>query len=150
MDDKFFFKGNVLPTKGDVFKFIHSRTNFGKNSQSEIIAEAAQKVNEIWTSADTCPMSKKRIINYIEKLLKDRKSFLKKKCKSQHEKKEDHLSLADSTRKRRFPSTVRQPSKRVSTSKYKEQVAQPAFEESKITEDVTTLLFDIIEQVASS
>ena len=114
MDGTFFFKGDMLPTKGEVFKFIHSRIKFGKNSQNEVIAEAAQKVNEIWTNADTCPLTKKNIIIHIEKLLKDRKTFLKKNGKSQPEKNKLHPSPSDSTRKRRLPSTGRQPSKRVS------------------------------------
>ena len=149
MDEKFFFKGDTLPTKGEVFKFINSRTNFGNSSRSEVIAEAAKKINKIWTSADTCPMSQKSIVSHIEKLLKDRQTFLRKNGSSQHVKTKVHESLADSTRKRRFPSSVRQPSKRILASKCKEQVAQPAFEES-ITEDVTSLLSDIIEKVASS
>ena len=151
MDEPFFFRGNMLPTKGEVFKFIKTRTQFGSCTQADAISKAAKKVGEIWKQADACPMSKAAIITQCEKLLKDRQEFLKMKGKSWHEKNASlSLTPAPTPRKRRFPGPGRQPSKRASTSKYKKSLTQPAFEGSEIVDDVSALLSKIVDKVVNS
>ena len=159
MDEPFFFRGNMLPTKGEVFKFINTRTKFGSCTQDDAISKAAKKVGKIWEQADTCPMSKAAIIKQCEKLLKDRQDFLKMKGKSWHEKNvSQSLTPTPTPRKRRFPGPGRQPSKRASTSKYKTTLTQPTepaepaepAERSEIVEDVSALLSEIVETVVSS
>ena len=78
MDNIFFFKNDMLPTKGEVFTFITTRTKYGGFSQRGAIADAAEKVNKIWKNADVCPMSKEGIMKRCVTLLKDRNYFLNK------------------------------------------------------------------------
>ena len=141
----------MLPTKGEVFTFITTRTKYGGYSQNGAIADAAQKVHEIWKNADVCPMAKSSIIKRCVKLLKDRSEFLKKMWdeKSNVRPSMPSPSPSEFTRKRRLPNISRQPSKRASTSKFKKCVPQAAFEDSKITEDVSTLLSEIIDKVVN-
>ena len=141
----------MLPTKGEVFTFITTRTKYGGFSQSGAIADAAEKVNKIWKNADVCPMSKEGIIKRCVTLLKDRSYFLNK---LQKEKNLNHTSLpspspSEFTRKRRLPSTSRQPSRRVSTSKFKRCVTKSAFEDGAISEDVSALLSEIVDKIVN-
>ena len=53
----FEFKEDILPTNGDVFRYINSRTAKRKLELGPTIHEAVTKIHHIWQKADACPMS---------------------------------------------------------------------------------------------
>ena len=151
MDKLFFFKKDMLPTKGEVFTFITTRTKHGGYSQNGAMADAAEKIGKIWKNADVCPMSKPAIIKHCKSLLKDRSYFLDKLRNEKNciNPPMPSRSPSEFTKKRRLPNTSRQPSKRASTSKFKRCVTLPPFEDSDINEDVSALLSEIIDEVVN-
>ena len=151
MDKLFFFKKDMLPTKGEVFTFITTRTKHGGYSQNGAMADAAEKIGKIWKNADVCPMSKPAIIKHCKSLLKDRSYFLDKLRNEKNciNPPMPSRSPSEFTKKRRLPNTSRQPSKRASTSRFKRCVTLPPFEDSDINEDVSALLSEIIDEVVN-
>ena len=115
----FNFKEDVLPTNGEVFTFITSRTAHGKSELRATVHEAAKIIHDIWLRADTCPMSLPGIKERCHKLLKDRKSYLEK---IQRPFRVSKNSLSEFTKTRRMPSTGREMSKRSTPSRFKKKV----------------------------
>ena len=74
----FEFKEDILPTNGDVFRYINSRTAKRKLELGPTIHEAVTKIHHIWQKADACPMSVTCMIKRCHKLLKDRRDFVDK------------------------------------------------------------------------
>ena len=58
MDNGFYtFRGDKLPTNGEVLEFIISRTKHGKASQNTTLNVVSSEIHDIWTKADVCPLS---------------------------------------------------------------------------------------------
>ena len=107
----FFFRRDRLPTNGEVFLFINSRTKFGRVAKASAVHDAAKDVFDIWQKADTCPMALPSIRDKCSKLLKDRDTFIRaNRSKSFSQPKQ--AGKSDFTRKRRLPTTGRERSKR--------------------------------------
>ena len=119
MDDEFFFRVDQLPTNEDVFEFVNSRTRYGKMSRSLALNNMASAVQNIWQIADVCPLTHYPIIKRGKKLLRELKHFLTQfKKNAQPKFFYPKTQQSESTkRKRRFPSTGRDTSKRSSSIK---------------------------------
>ena len=74
----FDFKGDTLPTNGDVFMYINSRTAKGKFALGPTIHEAATKIYNIWQKADACPSSTTYMVKRCQQPLRDRRNFVDK------------------------------------------------------------------------
>ena len=147
--DTFFFQRDRLPTNGDVFSFINSRTKFGRMTKASAIHDAAKDVFDLWQNADTCPMVLSSIRDKCSKLLKDRETFIRaNRTKSFPQSKQAVAS--EFTRKRRMPSTGRERSKRKTalTDKKEDQTdaENPGTSHDK---DVKSLLSNIADSVVA-
>ena len=147
MDDEFFFRVDQLPTNEDVFEFVNSRTRYGKMSRSLALNEMASAVHSIWLSADACPLTHNPIIERGKKLLRDRQDFLTRfKKNAQPKPSYPKTQQSESTKKRRFPSTGRDTSKRRSTSIYK-RTASTQSDDSSIEYEVKEVMENLLEQI---
>ena len=115
------FKGDMLPTNGEVFTYINSRTAYGKSAINATIREAATIIHNIWQKADACPLSVKGVIARCQKLVKDRRDFMIKIQRQNPGLAPSKDSLSDFTKKRRLPSVGRELSRRSTPSTYKKK-----------------------------
>ena len=143
-EDLFFFRGDTLPTQGEVFLFVNSRTKHGKSTKVSAINEAAKEIHDIWHNADVCPLANTVVIGRVEKLLKDRRLFLRRNLTPLAKV---VSTPSDFTRKRRMPSTGRQSSKRSTCSKFKRQKPICAPELAAVDDEVDMLMSDLIDSI---
>ena len=139
--EEFFFRGDKLPTNDEIFEFVNTRTKYGKQPQNFALRKMAEAVHDIWQKADTCPLSVPAILAQGQKLLNERRNFLRSSRRDQSKPPLPQVQVSEFTKKRRHPSTGRETSKRQSTSIYK----TPA---TSITDDeVQEVLENLLEQI---
>lgn len=119
----FNFRGDQYPTNGEVLRYMLSRK--GKGNQQTMIREMASKIRAIWRAGDGCPLSVKNIMNKYQKLMKERKVYLRPLYALAYPKKQSDYEPSDFTKKTRLPSGGREKSQRQTKSLYRAPNSNP-------------------------